>query len=265
MHQVKCWFLQITPCILYYTCFSQWQEYIKREISDCTPHISLFLSLRSTAAAMQMPGKCCAPHLLWFLWSLWATMEDNALSRSGARASNSLINSDHLKSINWETGIFWNRDLLNFAGDLWHRLLHSLLMVSKNRWNIASRTLSIAITALAIDRACPPSNCRTTFASLSPSALVYAIRLGVDTVTYTFMLHITVMYLFFNFVLAYSDTLSWWRGLGDVHCMCHYYYCLMFRSVCIYKPPLCVLDSGAGEATTSGDCGHLLPSVACES
>ena len=38
---------------------------------------------------------------------------------------------------------------------------------------------------------------------------------------------------------------------------------IIFKSVYMYKPLLVMLDSGAGEATTNGDCGWLPSSVAC--
>lgn len=200
---MKCWLIHF---VLHCTCFSQWQQYINREISDCTPHISLFRSLRMTAAAMQILGECDAPTLLWFLWSLWAA------SRSAAQASNLLTNSDHLKSIQWATSIFWNRDL--FPSDRWHKLLHSLLMASKK---VTSRTLSMAITALAIDRACPPSNCHVTFASLSPSALVHGVRLGVDTVTY--YTHFVTCCISSCFCVSLQWHSFLVEGFCDVHCM----------------------------------------------
>lgn len=38
------------------TCFSQCEAYIITDIRDCTPHISLFLSFKRSATAVQIPG-----------------------------------------------------------------------------------------------------------------------------------------------------------------------------------------------------------------
>ena len=81
-----------------------------------------------TATAIQIPGWCAAPTFFWFLQSFRAAMEDNTLNSSGARDSSSSTNADHLKSTISESGIFLKSELF---GDLWHRLLHSLLMLSK--------------------------------------------------------------------------------------------------------------------------------------
>lgn len=56
-------------------------------------------------------------------------MDDNTLNSSGAPDSSSWTNADHLKSTISESGIFLKSELF---GDLRHRLLHSLFMVSKN-------------------------------------------------------------------------------------------------------------------------------------
>ena len=127
------------------TFFSQWQEYIRSERTDWTPHITRFHSLRMIAAAIQIPGWCAAPTLVLFRWSLCAAMEESAFIRSGAWDSSSMTNADQLNPTIWESGIFLNKEL--FSWDLQHRLLHSSLMAPKNKENSDSHTSSKAITA----------------------------------------------------------------------------------------------------------------------
>ena len=53
---------------------------------DCIPHISLFLSFKTMAAAMQIPGLCARSHLCSLRWSLLS----GSKTRPGQRTSYTL-------------------------------------------------------------------------------------------------------------------------------------------------------------------------------
>lgn len=147
------------------TCFSQWQEYIKTDTSDWRPHISRFRSLRRTATAAQIPGKCEAPTFLTFLRSLKETNVSRVWRSVGALDFNSLIKLSQLLLANAVTDIRLNRDVLS---DVLHRLLHSWDRTFRRWVNTASCNRSDFIMASAIVGAWPDIRLSAMFPSDSP-------------------------------------------------------------------------------------------------
>ena len=118
---------------------------------DCTPHISLFLSFRTMAAAMQIPALCARPHLCSFRWSL----RDEIVERTWrAFDLSSSKQRSHLKSDISVTGTLRKRD----GGSslrCWHNLLHSSSIWFRSSNVTALRSTWCPITAFAMDGRCP--------------------------------------------------------------------------------------------------------------
>ena len=57
---------------------------MRREIRDCSPYISQFLSFNKMAATEQMPRWWAAPTFTAFLWSFLETMLCNTVKSKGA-------------------------------------------------------------------------------------------------------------------------------------------------------------------------------------
>ena len=111
-------------------------------------------------------------------------MVESILNSSGAFDSNSSIKFFHLKSTVLSNGIFRKYEVDAFS----QSLLHSLLILFKIISKTACCTLAIAITALAMDRVCPPSKLQASLLSDSPTVFVNGVvRVGVDRDIYLYI------------------------------------------------------------------------------
>ena len=155
----------------------------RRDKSDCTPFISLFLSFRITAAAIQMPGLCASPTFVLFRWSPWEAIVDRIWKKVGAFFCNTSTKTVQLNSANKDCGIFRYTEDLDWR---WHDWLHSASIWATKCLNSNSRKLSWPNMLLAIDGRCPPARALPIFVSGGGSTVVHGIvLLGVVTVTYT--------------------------------------------------------------------------------
>ena len=164
-----------------HTCFSQWQAYINTDTSDWIPHISLLLSLRSTATAAQTPGKWEAPTFFSFLPSLTETKVNRVWRRVGALDSSSQMKASQLLLAKAVTEILRKRELPSVTP---HRPLHSLDRVCMKWVNIASLSSSIAIILEAMVGASPNIRLSATLPSASLRFLDKGVWEGDDTVTW---------------------------------------------------------------------------------
>ena len=124
----------IIYCIL--TCLSTWEEYNRREIMDCSPHIPLFLSFRRIVTAMQRPGWCALVTADCLCLSLDMTIEERIFRRVGAICDTSLTSTFHWNEEHLLASILRNgeRGFVN-----WHMRRHSELTL----FTIRSNTISL--------------------------------------------------------------------------------------------------------------------------
>ena len=143
------------------------------DTTDCTPHISRFLSFNRVAVAMHILGLWRAPFLVAFLRSLWLTTAEKILKTVGALDCKSLIRASQLNAVNLSTGTLWKNKTL--AVFLWQSSLHSWLINSRNFISKSFLRSSFANTVLAIDGRCPPTSIRPIFSRFGGSVNEYGV------------------------------------------------------------------------------------------
>ena len=160
VHWVK--FLSSNKFGLYSTCLSTWDEDRMREMRDCTPHISLFLSLRRTATVIQRPGPGVIGNIFLFLRSLWATIEKKTWKSVGAFCVRFSMSLFHSKVAYSSLEIRQKRDN---GSERWLSTAHSDSNLFRNNCSTTSVRPLWSIIASA-------SNGRWPVASAFPIALV---------------------------------------------------------------------------------------------
>lgn len=169
VYTVHCLLLSLPKHYIPVSCLCTRDENRTSERNVCTPHISRFLSFRSVAMAIQIPGWCLSPCLCWLRWSFLLTIMDSILKRVGAFTSSSLMQEPHWNLGRLSTGIF-----LKIDGGLqarWQSLLHSASIRSNSLSKMCSRIPSCASTILAIVEWWPPARARPSLQRLSSTNL----------------------------------------------------------------------------------------------
>lgn len=156
--------MSITTCSL--TFFCTWEANSATEMTHWRPPISLFLSFKSIATAMQIVGMCLTPFLNSFLLSLWQTIMEANWNVVGARFFKMSAKISHVNSGIFSIGIFLNGDGSIF---FLHSSLHSVL--TRSRTLAIRRFFSSGCenTSLAIDGKFSPTRARPIFANFSLS------------------------------------------------------------------------------------------------